>query len=63
MDTRVTIRNDETDPTAPRLAVTVVTVGNSGPTDAQHLLGPGESTQVVVRPGQFVMLDDKQERG
>lgn len=56
---RVTIRHDEPEGSA-ELQVTVVTVGELGASDQQMLLAAGEEATVEVRPGQFVMVDDKE---
>lgn len=59
---RVTIRHDEPEGSAELqvTVVTVVTVGELGASDQQMLLAAGEEATVEVRPGQFVMVDDKE---
>jgi hypothetical protein len=60
MGISVTIRNDELPPSARRVQVTVVTVGNTDANEQLQLLGPQEGTTVQVYPGQFVMVDEKE---
>lgn len=60
MDIKATIRNDEPEGSTAQLKLTVVTVGAVDVQDRHELLAPGQSTTVVVKPGQFVMLDDKE---
>ncbi|WP_124446080.1 hypothetical protein [Paucibacter sp. KBW04] len=60
MAIRMTICNNEAPGEAARLAVTVVTVGEADASEQKRVLGPGESVEVSVGQGQFVMVDDKE---
>lgn len=60
MDMQATIRNDAPEGSTQHLKVTVVTVGQTDVQDRHELLAPGQEITVVVNPGQFVMLDDKE---
>ena len=60
MPIRVTIKHDEPEHGGPSLKVTVVTVGSIDTQEQQVLLEAGQATTVVVGPGQFVMVDEKE---
>ena len=61
MAIRATIRNDEPEGSAGRLAVTVVTVGDLQAEEQKHLLAAQEAVTVHVHPGQFVMVDETEK--
>ena len=58
MTIKVTIKHDEAEGSASRLAVTVVTVGNLEAPEQKHVLRAQESLTVDVHAGQFVMVDE-----
>ena len=46
----------------PLLAVAVVTVGGAELSEAKHVLAPGQSCELTLRPGQFVTADETQPK-
>jgi hypothetical protein len=62
MTIRVTVKNEEAEGAAVRLAVTVVTVGgNSDVSEAKHRLAAQESVTVHVHTGQFITVEETQK--
>jgi hypothetical protein len=54
----VLIRNQEPAGAASTLAVVLVTVGDMEAQEEKHLLAPQAEVALLVREGQFVMVDE-----
>lgn len=63
MSISVTIKNDEPQGGAQKLAVTVVTVGQLDTAEEKHLLGAQGSVTLALQSGQFVMVDETDKEG